>query len=269
MPNYQRIHDFAVKYQKLYENPKTTEADVSEGFAEQCFALGFEMDCGKSFMELFPNAPFYSPDALAEIIDEVGHTMLLGGAIFSRWRYVTHWADFSSLLDERNRKWFAIAFKRLAIIALESYENQFRFEGTLRKIQITSYHGGFGPMPAPEDEAMQRLTLLANGRVWLSRYSYGNVYGKYALIEKRFFRIDVDAAKRIIQTTDTYFTRGYDRHFATDVGTWDLILTNVNGTEFKTHGSVVEGDKCLDSLSNMIRKETGCRNLLVFDGNAE
>lgn len=62
MPDYLSIHDFAVRYQKLYENRKTTETDVSENVPEQCFALGFDMDCGKRFMDSFQNAPFYNSD---------------------------------------------------------------------------------------------------------------------------------------------------------------------------------------------------------------
>ena len=139
MPDYLRIHDFAARYRDIYAKHNTTESDVSDNFPEQCFELGFEMDCGKSFMDLFQNMPFYNPDALADVISDIKDTMLLGSAIFSRWRYVTHWEESSSLLDDRNRKWFVIAFNRLAVIALKSYEKQFRFEGELRTcLQIIS-----------------------------------------------------------------------------------------------------------------------------------
>lgn len=166
MPDYLRIRDFAENYQKLYANPNTTEDDVSDNFPEQCFAFGFEMDCGKSFMDSFQNALFYNPDALAEVIEDICDTMLLGGAIFSRWRYVTHWEDFSSLLDDYNRRWFVTAFKRLAIIALESYEKQFRFNGRLKKLQLVSNNIGYGSIPLPgDDEVEQRLTITYDDHV--------------------------------------------------------------------------------------------------------
>ena len=68
MPDYLAIHDFAKRYRDIYKNHNTTESDVSDNFSEQCFELGFEMDCGKSFIDLFQSAPFYNPDALEEVI---------------------------------------------------------------------------------------------------------------------------------------------------------------------------------------------------------
>lgn len=266
MPDYLAIHDFAKRYRDIYTNHNITESDVSDNFPEQCFELGFEMDCGKSFMDLFQNAPFYNPDALEEVIDDIVDTMLLGGAIFSRWRYVTHWSDFSSLLDDRSRKWFVIAFDRLAVIALESYKKQFRFKGELQKLQLVSNNIGFGPIPLPSDtEVEQRLTIISDGRVWLSRYRYGAMGGrdKYELMEKLHLKIDTIS---IIQEVEQFFRKGYDVYAATDVGSWELRLTNTDGDIFKTHGALISGYNALDALSDLIRRNLGYRDLFVFDG---
>ena len=110
------IHDFAVKYYWLYKNPQTTEIEVEEGFAEQCFDFGFEMDCGNRFIEAYSTEALVSNEALASIINGVNDIDLLASAIFSHWRYVTHWEDHSSLLDDEHRKWFITAFERLAAI---------------------------------------------------------------------------------------------------------------------------------------------------------
>ncbi|WP_332237634.1 hypothetical protein [Sporolactobacillus sp. KGMB 08714] len=49
-----------------------TEEDVSKGFAEECFSLGFEMDGGNSFMEAFPDTGvFQDYRPLDQIIDQV------------------------------------------------------------------------------------------------------------------------------------------------------------------------------------------------------
>lgn len=115
MDNRQKIHSFALKYLGLYGNPKTSEEEVEIGFGEQCFSLGFEMDCGRKFMDAYSSEAFYKYEKLDEIIETVDDIALLGSAIFSRWRFVTHW-DESSLLKNENRLWFIAAFKRLAAI---------------------------------------------------------------------------------------------------------------------------------------------------------
>ena len=106
------IHSFAEYYLTQYTNPKTEEKTVQECFANKCIELGFEMDCGNRFIMTFSNKAFYEPEALKEIIDTVDDVELLGSAVYSHWRYVTHWSN-SSLLDDRNRKWFILTFKRL------------------------------------------------------------------------------------------------------------------------------------------------------------
>ncbi len=268
MADYLKIHDFAVKYQTLYENPQTTEEELATDFAEQCLAFGFNADRGESCIDMFWSDPSYTSGTLSPRC--IGNAMLLGDAIFFRWVCVTHGADFTSLLLEINRKWFATAFKSLSVIALEAHNYQFRFKGVLCKIQISSYHSYFLSQPAPEDEAMQRITILGNGRVWLSRYNYGNIRNeRNMLIEKKQFRIAPRSAEAIMKSASDYFSNGYDGHYATDVGIWELTLTNTDGETFKTSGSLISGEKDLDALSDMIRTELGRRDLLVFDGTQD
>lgn len=50
------IYEFAKYYFNIFRNPQSTNGQVEEGFVEKCFALGFEMDCGNSFKERYPNA---------------------------------------------------------------------------------------------------------------------------------------------------------------------------------------------------------------------
>ena len=46
------------------------------------------------------------------------------------------------------------------------------FRGELQKMRLIANNMGYGPLPAPGEEVEQRLTLTANGKVWLSRFSY-------------------------------------------------------------------------------------------------
>ena len=113
MPNKNEIHDFAVKYYNLYFCPQTALREVEKGFSEQCSALGFKMDCGKRFIGFFSNEAFYKNEELEKIINEIDDVDLLGSAIFSHWKAVTHWGYTDYLLDENHRPWFITAFKRL------------------------------------------------------------------------------------------------------------------------------------------------------------
>ena len=54
----ERIHAFANHYFDIFRDPKATNFQVEEGFAEKCFALGFEMDSGSSFCEKYEFCSF-------------------------------------------------------------------------------------------------------------------------------------------------------------------------------------------------------------------
>ncbi|MBR1730353.1 MAG: hypothetical protein IJ728_12620 [Selenomonadaceae bacterium] len=110
------IHKFALKYYNMYTNPNAKEEDFFDGrkFIDECLELNFKMDCGESFIEKYSAEIFNEVEEFEKIIEEIADIKLLGSAIFSKWRYVTHWSYNESLLDENNRRWFILAFNRLA-----------------------------------------------------------------------------------------------------------------------------------------------------------
>ena len=108
-----RVHAFAVTYLNLYKEIHSTEKDVCETFADECFALGIQMDCEKRFVGKYGTEPTENASALKSIIDIVDDIDVLSSEIFSKWRYVTHWSYAESCLDEKNREWFIVAFSRL------------------------------------------------------------------------------------------------------------------------------------------------------------
>ena len=103
------VNAFAGRYLSLYKDPVTKERDISRTFADECFELGFRMDCGKKFNETYGsiNNPFET------VSDKVDDVEILASGIFSKWRYITHWSYCDSCLDEENRKWFIQAFEKL------------------------------------------------------------------------------------------------------------------------------------------------------------
>ena len=69
------------------------------------------MDCGNSFSEAFPGKDMFRADSLKEAIGTITDCKLLGTAMFSHWRYLTHWHNAS--LSNDTIEWFSVAFDRL------------------------------------------------------------------------------------------------------------------------------------------------------------
>lgn len=109
-----KIHDFAVNWQEKFSDTASDYIELVEHhLGDECVALGFEMDCGNAFTEKYGKAAFDSR-ALGQVIDSVDDVMLLGSAIFSRWRYFNHWAyTGAEILEPQNIEWFNMALTRL------------------------------------------------------------------------------------------------------------------------------------------------------------
>lgn len=141
------------------------------------------------------------------------------------------------------------------------YEGQ-EFHGVAKKARIVSDIIGYDPMPEPTDDAEQRLTITADGRVWLSCYAYGNG-ARYVLQGQQRFRFTAEVTQVLLEAIGRYFGNDPIVGLATDVGTWSLELTNTEGDRFRYHGSLVE-DRT--GLSNFVRKALDLPNLWIFDG---
>ena len=122
-----RINYFARKWKwKFFDR----YPDIGEGiFSDECFSLGFGMDSGKWLMKTFPNDDVQSPHGLQTVIAQINDVFFLGTAIFSYWRYQTHWADWSgmAIYSDEVREWMLIAFDRL-ITLTNSDDNDFVIE---------------------------------------------------------------------------------------------------------------------------------------------
>lgn len=120
MADMKQIHDFAVKWCDKFRDPNSNYIELVDHFiADDCAALGFEMDCGHAFSEKYGQAST-NHEILNRIIDDVTDIHLLGSAIYSRWRYFNHWAyDGAEILEPENRAWFILALNRLALLSEE------------------------------------------------------------------------------------------------------------------------------------------------------
>ena len=105
------INAFAYKWRaKVFERSRDIEKIT---FADECDALGFHMDCGESFNKAFPEIDFRDVDGFEKVVVGIDDIFLLGTAIFSYWRWFTHWNEFHDICDDEPRKWFLLAFDRL------------------------------------------------------------------------------------------------------------------------------------------------------------
>ena len=112
------INAFARKWRaKVFERRRDIE-DCA--FGEECKALGFHMDCGESFNRAFPEIDFRDVDGFERVVVGIDDIFLLGTAIFSYWRWFTHWNEFHDICGDEPRKWFLAAFGRLMEITKES-----------------------------------------------------------------------------------------------------------------------------------------------------
>lgn len=267
MEDLRPVREFAIKWIDKFRDQRIHYTEIVDHYlADDCKELGFQMDCGHAFEEQYGEAAG-TYDGLNRIIDDVTDIKLLGSAIYSRWRYFNHWAyDAAEILLPENRAWFILALGRLAIL---SGDNPFIFCGELKKIHIVSNCLGYGPCPEPDEEVEQHITISANGQVHFSPYVFGNRRdGKYEKSRTEKLQIDRSTVSRIMLMFSEYFSGEYDEVFATDIGNWEMKLTNTEGKVYKFRGSLCASFVVQDKdLSDLIRESLGMPDLFVFDGN--
>ena len=261
-----QIHDFAVKWCDKFRDQNINYIELVDHYmADDCDTLGFEMDCGHAFLEKYGNAA-NNHEALDRIIDDVTDIPLLGSAIYSQWRYFNHWAySGAEILEPQNRAWFILALSSLVLL---SEENPFIFQGTLKKMRIVSNNICYGPMPEPNEEVEQHLTINNEGRVWFSGYNFGCGRERYEKARNKNFKIDKVTADKMFDVIAAYFGNEYTEVFATDIGNWVMELTNTEGNTYKFRGSLCADFDYEDTdLSDLVRDTVGMDDLYVFDGN--
>ena len=265
----EKIHEFAKFYFDIFRDPKATNFQVEEGFAEKCFALGFEMDSGNSFCEKYPKA-FNDYSELDKIIEEIDDPQFLGTAIFSQWRYITHWSYCSHPLDEQYRPWFITAFGRLVTITSEDNSPPYVFYGNVKRVKIHSNNMGYGFLPREGTEVEQHLTITDDGRVWLTRYAISEDlnFAKLTKTEQRQIKISADKAKFLLDKYTKYFRDEYEISFATDVGSFEMQITDDEGkTAYFIGPLICEFEVDGYDLSQLTRDTIEDQTLFVFDNN--
>ncbi len=114
-PDYEgkkRIHLFAKKWEKKFLPGTITTYEFEEFFGTECIALGFNLAEGEEFKPLHPKGLNDSCFNIEKVVSNITDIDLLGCAIFSEWRYLTHWS-WGYQLDENTCQWFRSILKRI------------------------------------------------------------------------------------------------------------------------------------------------------------
>ena len=143
------------------------------------------------------------------------------------------------------------------------------FTGTLKKLMLVSDGVGYGPVPDENDEVQQRLTINSARDAWLTRYAYGDGE-KYRRIKREKLKLDADHLEDLFRAVTAVFGGDAEDRFATDVGTWELELTNTDDETFQYVGAMC-GDVLYEGreLSDILRDALGTPDLLAFGGGKD
>lgn len=140
----------------------------------------------------------------------------------------------------------------------------------IQKVRIVSKNICYGPEPLPEDEVEQHLTIFASGRVWFTAYKYANGFGKYEICRKQQLTIGESVAKEMLELFSKYINSNQLVCYATDIGSWEMTITDTEGESFNFKGSLCGGVTVGDvDLTYYLRKQIPVKGLFVFDGCEE
>ncbi|WP_217587963.1 hypothetical protein [Lentibacillus saliphilus] len=143
-----------------------------------------------------------------------------------------------------------------------------RLDGEAKTISIVSNNCCYGPYYLMEIEIEQHLTITDDGQVSFTGFKLGNGLDEYECTRTKQCSLDQQSTDRIFSAFTRFFSDEFVEMFATDIGTWELTITNTTGQDFVFRGPLCE-DYEIDGidLSDMVRDALGIENLFVFDGN--
>lgn len=106
------IFEFSKHWGKFFSAAKPSKEEFAQTFGNACTSLGFRMDCGNEFSARYPECFCIPSPELDAVIGSIQDVDLLGSAVFSQWRFLTHW-EYSFELDKDTRHWFKVILKRM------------------------------------------------------------------------------------------------------------------------------------------------------------
>lgn len=143
------------------------------------------------------------------------------------------------------------------------------FQLQIQKVRIISNNICFGPEPLPDDEVEQHLTISANGGIWFTGYKYGNGFGRFEISRKQQFNIGKSAVKKILELFSQYLDSDQLTCYATDIGTWEMTITDTKGEVHTFKGSLCGGVTVGDiDLTYYLREQIPIDSLFLFEDSS-
>ena len=111
------INKFIEKYINYFLNDfslnSPTHYDLfdKQFFPNECWGLGFEMDCFDSFTKACGEDNMRPVDKQLSVISTIDNVKTLGSALFSQWRYFNHWSY--SPPSDKDKEWFLTILRRM------------------------------------------------------------------------------------------------------------------------------------------------------------
>lgn len=138
----------------------------------------------------------------------------------------------------------------------------------IQKVRIVSNNICYGPEPLPTDEVEQHLSISSIGRVWFTAYDYSDGYGKYKISRRYQFGISKSITNKIMELFSLYCNSEPMTPYVTDIGIWEMTITDIEGKEHKFKGSLC-GSICVKDidLSCYLRGHIPIDRLFLFDGD--
>ena len=106
--NSQETHAIACEFREVLEKDGAGALEHYD-WASRFFDLEFEMDCGESFEGAY-GLKLGNPEGFVLNRSRIDDARILGNAIFSQCRYLTHWSDG---YGDEDAAWLVAALKRL------------------------------------------------------------------------------------------------------------------------------------------------------------
>lgn len=159
------VHAFAETCLFRYRQFDVYALDWDEELSHEFDALGFMMDGGKSWRQIYRGDSFLEPFALLKVINEVEDIGLLGSILYTKWRYLTY-GPFGGLDHFReNQLWFVFVLLRLSQLTAGEKDFHPMLEGQrVRKLRLKLVDGGRICF-APGRKLAETLTVWDDGHI--------------------------------------------------------------------------------------------------------
>lgn len=148
-----------------------------------------------------------------------------------------------------------------------NFKNTHKY-GTLQMIQLAT-EKSHKIMCNENEDIKQTLTVTADGSCALSRFSLEKGAQMLRMTEKQTFSLSEETVKAVLEDIVFFLLNEEEKPSdQPDIGTWEMVLTNVDGNIFIFRGTTFSSTVSNNfKYSCRLRELFGINDLFLFDGN--